>query len=84
MGGLSYRQLNEWDGKGALPNTGREERKWRRFTPREVFVILVCAELRKNLGIPLESIKYVQEFMLQEKANHFDAAVWLMVTSPQV
>ena len=75
---LSYRQLNEWDGKGALPVTGREDGKWRRFTPREAFVIMVCAELKKNLGVPLDSIKYVRDFMLQDGADHLSAAARLM------
>lgn len=77
--GLSYRQLNEWDRRGALPETREGDASWRRFSPRDFFVLLVCAELRKRFPVPLEQIKYVKDFMLQDGADHFRAAVELMV-----
>lgn len=78
LAGLSYRQLHNWDSKGTLPNKREGETGWRKFSPREIFVILVCSEIRERFGVPLESLRFVQSFMLQEKANHFLAAVELM------
>ena len=79
IAGLSYRQLNEWDRKGLLPGRDRDDRQWRRFTPRDVFILMVCSEFRK-LGVPLDRIKYARDYMTQEPANHFLAAVELMGT----
>jgi DNA-binding transcriptional MerR regulator len=77
--GLSYRQLNDWDERGAVPGQ-RPVQGWRRFTPREVFVLMVCAEIRKKLGVPVARLRDVQKFMLQRNADHLRAAVELMGT----
>ena len=78
VAGLSYRQLNDWDSKGALPAQREAERQWRRFTPRQVFALMVCAELRRQFGAPLDALKFIRTFMLQEKADHLLAAIRLM------
>jgi hypothetical protein len=39
---------------------------------------MVCAELRRQFGVPVERLRFVREFMLQENANHLKAAIWLM------
>lgn len=76
--GLSYRQLNDWDAKGVLPGSRDKDGRWRKYTPRDLFVIMVLAEIRKRFGVPLESLSWVKSFMLQEGANHFAAAVDLI------
>ncbi len=77
--GLSYRQLNDWESRGALPPGGREsERGWRRFSPKELFALMVCAEVRERYGIPVEKVRYVLECMMREDADHFQAALELM------
>lgn len=76
--GLSYRQLNDWDTKGAVPGAREREGKWRKFTPRAVFTLMVCAALRKQFGAPVEGLKFVQSFMMQEGADHLRAAMWIM------
>lgn len=76
--GLSYRQLNDWDSKGALPGQRKGRAGWRRFSPREVFALLVCSELRKRFGAPVESLRFVRQFMLQGDADHLRAAAELM------
>ncbi|MBP9115198.1 MAG: MerR family transcriptional regulator [Acidimicrobiia bacterium] len=69
--GLSYRQLNDWESRGALPEDDDRGAGWRNYTPREVFVVMVMSELRKQYGIPVEKLKYIKDFMLQEGADHF-------------
>jgi hypothetical protein len=76
--GLSYRQLNDWDQRGALPESREGDGEWRRFSMKGLFVLLVCTELRNKFGVPLESLSWLQKCMMQEGANHFAAAVDLM------
>ncbi len=78
--GLSYRQLHDWDSKGVLPPSREEEANWRKFTLREIFAVMVCAEIRKQFGVPLESLRWVRAYMLQEEADHFRAAAELMAS----
>src|SRR3984957_20332491 len=78
IGGITYRQVNDWDSKGALPNRRAQSSGWRKFDPRQFFVILVCAEIRKQFGAPIEKLAWLQKFMLQDGADHFSAAVGMM------
>jgi DNA-binding transcriptional MerR regulator len=78
VGGISYRQLNDWDSKGALPNHRAKRLGWRKFDPKEFFVVLVCAEFRKQFGVSIEQLAWLQKFMLQDGANHFSAALKMM------
>ena len=78
VAGVTYRQLNDWDVKGALPSQRRRSSGWRKFDPKQFFVLLVCAELRKQFGVPIEKLAWLQKFMLQEGADHFSAAVEMM------
>lgn len=76
--GLTARQMNDWDERGALPHEREGDSGWRRFTARDIFVLMVCAELRSRFGVSVERIKYVQGFMLQDGADHLEAAIYLM------
>ncbi len=76
--GLSYRQLNDWDSKGILPSKRKEGTAWRRFTLREAFVLMVCKEIRASFGVPLESLSFIKNFMLQEGVDHFNVALAMM------
>jgi hypothetical protein len=78
IAGISYRQINSWDSKGALPSRRALCSGWRKFDPKEFFVILVCAEIRKQFGVPIEKLAWLQTFMLQKGADHFSAAVKMM------
>src|SRR5438477_8074714 len=73
--GLSYRQMNGWDNKRALPNQREDETRWRKYTARELFAIMVCAEIRSRFGSPVESLGFVRSLMLQEGANHLPYSV---------
>lgn len=77
--GLSYRQINDWDSRGLLPpNATQRDSAWRRFTPRDIFVLLVLAELRREFNASSERLKFVRDFMTQDGANHLQAAADLM------
>ena len=41
-------------------------------------MILVCAEIRKQFGVSIEKLAWLQKYMLQDGANHFLAAVEMM------
>ncbi len=76
--GMSYRQLNDWDAKGALPSQRRQDADWRKFTRRQVFAIMVCKEIRDKFGTPLENLRGVSKFILEDGAGHLENAVQLM------
>lgn len=78
--GLTRRQINDWDGRGALPHEREGDSGWRRFTARDIFILMVCAELRSRFGVSVERIRFVQEFMLQEGADHLQAAIDIMAS----
>ena len=82
--GLSYRQVHTWDSKGALPNQREGAAGWRKFTGREVFAIMVCSEIRRRFGAPVESLRFVRSFMLQEKADHLRFAMEQMAMGMSV
>ncbi len=78
VAGLSYRQMNDWDERGALLGAREAEAGWRKFSFLELFILLVCNELRRNFGVPVDSLRWLQTFMRQDGANHFVAAAEIM------
>jgi len=79
LAGLTYRQLNEWEGQGALAAERSRERSWRKFTPSQMFAAMVCGEIRRRYGIPIEKVRLVHDFMMQGgQRNHFRDSVRLM------
>jgi hypothetical protein len=78
--GLSYRQLNDWDSKGALPSQREDGSSWRRYTWLEIFVLMICTEIRKRFGTSLDSLAWIQKCMLQDpaKVDHLRAAIAIM------
>jgi len=73
--GLSSRQLNDWDGRGALPHGRSREEGWRRFGLQELFALATCAEIRRRFGVPVQRLKWVQDCMLQDGVNLLNQAV---------
>lgn len=63
--GLSYRRLNDWEARGALPASPRVDQGWRRFSTDDVFVLQVTAALRDHLGVPVERLKALQDTMAE-------------------
>jgi DNA-binding transcriptional MerR regulator len=67
---MSYRQLNEWDQKGVLPHHRDGSRGWRRFSPNQVFTLMVCRALQKRFGTPIPLLKLVISRMNEPDANY--------------
>ncbi len=76
--GLTNRQLSDWDARGVTSSSRDGNRSWRRYTPREIFALMVCAELRRRFGTPVERVRFVRDFMLQEGADHYQVAIEMM------
>lgn len=79
--GLSYRQINNWNSKGALPGEREGKEGWNKFTARDIFALAVSAEIRRQFLVPLESVKWLQTYMQQGQVDHFYAAVELIGTT---
>lgn len=73
--GLSYRQLNDWEERGALPEVADRGSKWRTYNPREIFILQIMASLRKRYGVPVEKLKFIKDCMTAEGADHLQYAV---------
>lgn len=78
LAGLSYRQVNDWEAKGALPGGDDRGAGWRKFSPRDVFALMVCSAIRQRFGVPMEKVKFVHDFMHRDDADHLRAAVSMM------
>lgn len=79
LAGLSYRQLNDWEERGALPgDEGERDGGWRRFTPKQIFALMVCGEIRRLYGTPVERLRFVRECMMGDGTDHLAAAIRLM------
>ena len=77
MAGLSYRQINNWNSKGALPGEREGKEGWNKFSARDMFALMVCSKIRMQFHVPLESIKWIQSFMQQKGKEHLKAAIGL-------
>jgi len=76
--GMSYRQLNSWDEKGAIPSSREHEEAWRKFTPNDFFTILICKELRDRFGVSFEAIRKLQDRFDKDKVNNLQHAINLI------
>jgi DNA-binding transcriptional MerR regulator len=79
LAGMTYRQLNDWDARGAVPGERAGNAGWRKFSPRDLFAIMVCSEIRRRFGVPVESLRFVMRCMVQNDGrDHLRAAIDLM------
>lgn len=62
---LTYQQVEYWDQQGALPGRQKKKEGWRTFTPMEMFSIMVCSEIRKNLGVSLEKLAVINTGVME-------------------
>jgi len=77
--GLTYRQIHDWQSKGVLPDKRKDKKKWKTFSAKEVFAMIVCKEIRNKFGVPLEALNFVKSFMLKEEANYLKYAFEMML-----
>ncbi len=78
LSGLSSRQLNDWEARGAVQSERAKAGEWRKFTAKQAFALVVASELRRVCHVPVGQVSWIVDFMNQEKANHFEAALDLM------
>jgi DNA-binding transcriptional MerR regulator len=83
MAGLSYRQLNVWAARGVLPGDHSRGAGWRRFSGRELFVLMVCVEIRRLFGVPVGRLRTVHSAMLHDNSDHFDTAARLIAKADE-
>lgn len=73
--GMSYRQLNSWDEKGAIPSHREQADAWRKFGPNDFFTILISKELRDRFGVSFESIKRLQDRFDKDQVNNLQHTI---------
>ena len=82
---LTSRQVNDWDARGAIPHGRSGSKGWRKYSVREIFALVVCAELRRQFGIPVEKLKYITGEMLKEGMDDFGTATqWMALLGVDV
>jgi len=73
LAGLSYRQLNDWEERADIsPPQRTGAAGWRRFSAADVFVLMVCVEIRRQFGVPLESLTWA--FNSEESHSQYEFA----------
>ncbi len=75
IAGFSYRQLNDWDAKGALPGSRELKEGWRFFSSNELLVMMICKEIRDHFGVPLQSLDFIKSRMLNKKIDYLRYAL---------
>jgi len=71
VAGITYRQISDWYSKGIMEADRSSDKGWRKFTPRQMFALVIIAELRKRHRLPLEELKFITDVMLREGTDHF-------------
>ena len=69
LAGITYRQLNDWESKGLIPDTREGEAQWRRFTLPQFFGLMVLAELRRRFDVRIEDLRWIGERLLREETK---------------
>jgi DNA-binding transcriptional MerR regulator len=76
--GLSYRQLRGWEDRGTIPFNKLRKAGWRRFNIKEVFGLMVCSEVRRKFGVPLEELHWLRGQLFEPDNNYLNLAVEMM------
>lgn len=74
--GLSYRQLNDWEERGALPESKDRGAKWRKYSLHDLFVIMVLVELKKQFNTPIEKLKFVKSHLTRQGDSRLNALLF--------
>ncbi|MGI6240466.1 MAG: MerR family transcriptional regulator [Candidatus Omnitrophota bacterium] len=75
MAGLTYRQINDWDSKGALSNDRESSNGWRKFNLQEIFAMAVCKDVRDKFGVSIEVLEFLKSRLLSTKNDCFKKAI---------
>lgn len=82
VSGLSYRAINDWTERAGITFAERDgEAGWRRYTFDELLALAICAELKSQFPIPLESIGSIFKWLttaseVRKVGPVWDAYVW--------
>lgn len=82
MAGLSYKQLYDWDAKGLLSSKREGKAGWRRFTEGQALTLLVCAEIRREFGVPVEDLALLSSQLSVMASGHLRS--FLYESAPHV
>ncbi|HMS25307.1 MAG TPA: MerR family transcriptional regulator [Acidimicrobiia bacterium] len=77
--GLSYRQLNDWEYRGVLPEYVDRGEGWRKYTLYEVFVITVLAELKKQFNTPTKKLKFIKDQLVRKGQGRLNALMFFVI-----
>ena len=69
IAGLSYRQLNEWDKRDALPHDRQGEAGWRRMSAWQAIALSIAADLQRRFGVPVARLAKLMNWMLGGAPN---------------
>ncbi len=64
--GLTYRKLNDWDGRGLVPHRRDGDLGWREFTLLEVIALRIIVDLKREVGVPPKKMKHLRHWLLGE------------------
>ena len=65
--GLTDRQLTDWDHRGAIPVNRESRGGWRRYSPLDVFLLMICWEIRDKFSVPVEKLKFIQKSIISNE-----------------
>jgi len=77
--GLSYRQLNDWELRGVLPEYFDRGEGWRKYTFYEVFIISVLAELKKQFNTPTKKLIFVKDQLVRKGSGRLNALMFFVI-----
>lgn len=64
LAGLTYRQLNEWDKRDALPHDRKGENGWRRVNAWQAIALSIAGDLQRRFGVPVAQLAKLTTWML--------------------
>ncbi len=77
VSGLSYRAINDWTERAGITFAERDgEAGWRRYTFDELLALTICAALKSQLPVPLESIGSIFKWLTSPREDRKGGPVW--------
>ena len=69
LAGLTYRQLNEWDKRDALPHNRKGQTGWRRVNAWQAIALSIAGDLQRRFGVPVAQLARLTTWMLGRAPN---------------